>query len=200
MSKGAGALGDFNTADLSTLEEEAQGFDVAQDVTAYANGRGLISPRKPDGFNGEMPDDITAMDDDELGDHLNKMSQYIGWVEHELALAQLKMETALAQYEYKYSRVRLHIKATIETKLTDKDRTDYVIGSPAVKAAKEKIIFSESFYRITRNIRDQAQRNWDTISRRITQRGQEIERMKREGSVAGVPAYNPHRFNRPGHQ
>ena len=194
--RGSGALGD-NTADLTTLEQEAQSLDVTADVYASLVNRGLSSPPKLPGFNGEMPSDITSLDDDELGDLLNKMSLHIGWVEFELMWAHSRLEIATSQYEYKYSRVRLSIKAHTTGKLTDKDRSDYVVSDDSIREAKKQVLFAEAFYRITKNIRDQAQRHWDTISRRITQRGQEVERMKRESSVAGVGAYNARTFQRP---
>jgi hypothetical protein len=72
-----------------------------------------------------------------------------------------------------------------------------VITDPRFNEAKSRVLYTEAVYKLTKTIRDKAQRNWETISRRITQRGQEIDRMKRESNVAGVPIMAGRAFRRP---
>lgn len=182
------------------LEQGARALDVYQDAMANVQSRGIMSPSLPaSGYRGEMPQDLTSLDDDELGDLLNNLSQYTGYVESELAQAQSKLDSAKAQYDYIYAGTRLKVKAAAEGRLTDRDKTDLVITNEKVREAQARVIYAECTYRLTRTIREQAQRNWETVSRRITQRGQEVERMKREHNVAGIQApMRPGGFRRPG--
>jgi hypothetical protein len=67
---------------------------------------------------------------------------------------------------------------------------------PRVVDAQSKALYYEAIYRLTKAAMKNAQRNWDTISRRITQRGQAIERMKREQNVGSIPV-QARAFRRP---
>ena len=195
-----GALGKMDLRPPVDPEAGLAQLDVYKDALAHVQSRGISLPSLPlNGYRGEMPQDLTALDDDELGDLLNNLSQYCGYVENELSISQSKLDTAKAQFDFTYARVRVGVKASIEEKpkLTDRDRTDLVVTEPRVNAAEAKVIYEETVYRLIRTHRDQTQRNWDTVSRRITQRGQEVERMRREGTVAGVPV-SGRTFKRPG--
>lgn len=199
MSRGSGSLGPIGFGPPEDVDEGARALDVYQDAMAHVQSRGINSPVLPaSGYRGEMPQDLTSLDDDELGDLLNNLSQFTGYVESELAQAQAKLDSAKAQYEYIYAGTRLKVKAGSEGRLTDRDKTDLVVTHPSVRDAQAKVLYAESIYRLTRTIREQAQRNWETASRRITQRGQEVERMKREHSVAGIQMPQGRSFRRPG--
>ena len=197
MARGSGSLGSIELRPPEELAFGAKRLDVYQDALTQVQSRGIIAPTLPSsGYKGEMPQDLTGLDDDDLGDLLNNLSQYTGYVESELAQAQAKLDSAKAQFEFTYARVRIGVKLSVEGRLTDRDKTDLVITDPRVVEAQAKVLFTESIYRLTRTIRDQAQRNWETVSRRITQRGQEVERMKREHNVAGIQAPQTGRFFR----
>jgi hypothetical protein len=200
MAKGSGTLGAIELRPPEDLDTGAKRLDVYQDALAQVQSRGIMAPSLPNsGYRGEMPQDLTGLGDDDLGDLLNNLSQYTGYVESELAKAQALVDSAKGQFEFIYARVRIGIKSLSEGRLTDRDKTDLVITDSRVVDAQAKVIYSESVYRLTRTIREQAQRNWETVSRRITQRGQEIERMKRDHNVAGIqgPPQGARHFNRP---
>lgn len=193
-----GALGKMDLRHPADPDEGMSQLDVYKDALSHVQSRGICAPSLPgNNYRGEMPQDLTSMDDDELGDLLNNLSQYCGYVETELSGSQTKLDTAKAQYDFLYARVRVGVKASVEGKMTDRDRTDLVITDPRIVTAQRNALYAEAVYRLTRNVRDQVQRNWDTVSRRITQRGQEVERMRRENNVAGVPSSARH-FRRPG--
>lgn len=200
MAKGSGSLGPINI-DVQTLEElntGAKRLDTYQDALLQVQSRGIIAPTLPtSGYRGEMPQDLTSLDDDDLGDLLNNLSQYTGYVESELAQAQTKLDSAKAQFDFTYAKVRIGVKAAAEGRLTDRDKTDLVITDPRVVEAQASALYAEGIYRLTRTIREQAQRNWETVSRRITQRGQEVERMKRDHNVAGIQAPQGRFYKRP---
>ena len=193
-----GTLGKVDLQDTIEPQEGMVKLDVYKDALAHVESSGLALPALPsNGYKGFMPQDITSLEDDELGDLLNNLSQYCGYIDVELSIAQTKMDIAKSQYEHMYSNTRLRVKAAAEGKMTDRDRTDMVITNRNVVTAQAEMLYEETIYRLTRNIRDQVQRSWETVSRRITQRGQEIDRMKRENSVAGIPA-SGRTFRRPG--
>lgn len=199
MSRGSGTLGAIEVRAPEELDAGARRLDVYQDALSQVQSRGIIAPSLPNsGYRGEMPQDITRLEDDELGDLLNNLSQYTGYVESELAQAQAKLDAAKTQFDFTYARVRIGVKALAEGRITDRDKTDLVITDPRVVESQARVLYSESVYRLTKTIRDQAQRNWETVSRRITQRGQEVERMKRDHNVAGIQHPTGRFFKRPG--
>jgi hypothetical protein len=199
MARGSGSLGAIELRAPEELDVGAKRLDVYQDALMQVQSKGIMAPSLPaSGYRGEMPQDLTGLDDDDLGDLLNNLSQFTGFVESELAQAQAKLDAAKSQFEFTYARVRIGVKALAEGRITDRDKTDLVITDPRVVEAQAKVLYSESIYRLTRTIREQAQRNWETVSRRITQRGQEVERMKRDHNVAGIQAPTGRFYRRPG--
>lgn len=202
MARGSGSIGAIEIRPPEELDTGAKRLDVFQDALAQVQGRGILAPTLPgSGYRGEMPQDLTSLDDDDLGDLLNNLSQYTGFVESELAQAHAKLDSAKAQFDFTYARVRIGVKTMIEGRLTDRDKTDLVVTDPRVVEAQARVLYAESIYRLTRTIREQAQRNWETVSRRITQRGQEVERMKRDHNVAGIqmqPQTGNRFYRRPG--
>jgi hypothetical protein len=150
-------------------------------------------------FRGEMPQSLAAMDDDDLGDLLTKVGEWTAYVEFELAKADTARKQSEAQLNFTKASIRLSLKADQLSgkKLTVSDKNDLMTTHPHVVDATAKAIFDESVYQMMRAIAEKAQRNWDTISRRITQRGQQVERIKRENNVASLPAQTARHFRRP---
>ena len=130
-----------------------------------------------------------------MGVLLADSSQYVGYIEVELAKAEVEMNAAQAALDYVSARIRLTLrglsKEETRGRLSEKDKTDMVITEPRVVEAQKKADYWTAVYRILRAIRDRSQRDWESISRRITQRGQDIQRQVRQGSVAGAPMTPP---------
>jgi len=196
-----------NTGSLGRLDERAQeDLDIGKnklwvydDAVQVVSGKGIAARGKPsNGFAGEMPKDLTGLDDDELGDLLSNMSEYCGYIEEELSLAEAARNSAQAQVEFVKAKVRLQVKATASGRMTERDKNDLVTVDPTVVEATSKSLYHEAIYDLTKKTLNRCQRNWDTISRRITQRGQQIERMKRESNVGGVPIIQSRQYRRPG--
>lgn len=161
--------------------------------------KGLLPVTAPAGYKGEMPHDLTSLDDEELGDLLNHISAWCAYVDYELAQASAQRDASNASMETIMARVRLAYKTDEEgRKLTVQEKSDLVLNDPRVNVAQSKALYCETLYTLTRVYRETAQRNWETVSRRITQRGQEVDRMKRQSNVAGVPASATRAFRRPG--
>jgi hypothetical protein len=170
------------------------------DAMKYIQSQGLTLAGAPrSGYRGEMPSTITSLDDEELGDILNNLSAWCAFIESELAKASIQQDAAKAHLDFTKARVRIALKADEDgKKLTSQDKNDRVETDPRVVEAKSSDLYASSLYILTRTMRDKAQRDWETVSRRITQRGQEVQRIGRETNVAGIPMQTGRSFVRRG--
>ena len=141
------------------------------------------------GFKGDLPPDITAVTDDQLGDLLNNLSQYLGFVEYKLAEAELSMTESNAKKEFIRARVRLNLKGSGE-KMTDKTKNDIVETDATVLSIEREVLYFTGYYDMLKVVRNNVHKNWETVSRRITQRGQAIERQMRGVNVGNIPTPN----------
>lgn len=142
---------------------------------------------------------MTNLDDDALGELLRKAGEWADYVEYQLALFSAEKEGAQAQLEFIQASIRLSLRSDEITgkKYTVAEKTDMMRTDPRVVEAQSKAIRTQAMYELAKSINAKAQRNWDTVSRRITQRGQQIERIKREHNISAVPAAAAQRFHQP---
>lgn len=168
------------------------------DVLHYVHGQlGIPQLQKPGEAIATLPRDLTQLTDDQLGQLLNTLGQWVGYIDQQLATTDGERQSADAYLTFIQARIRIEIKRVSERKLTTQDKNDMMETNPQVVDAKNKAMFWESTYRLTKSLRDSVQLAWETVSRRITQRGQEVDRMRRESSVAGMPEVS-RTFRRPG--
>jgi hypothetical protein len=93
------------------------------------------------------------------------------------------------QLDFVKSRLRIGLKFDSEgKKMAVKDKDDMVEVDPRVVDANAKFLYDNTVYSLTKVLRDKSQRDWETVSRRITQRGQAIDRARRDGNVGGAPS------------
>lgn len=185
----AGALGRLDLIPPEDLAVGSRRLNVYEDALRAITERGLSLAGPPRGYKGEMPQELTSLDDEHLGDLLNNLSAWCAFVECELAKAAASKESAQANLDFIQARVRMALRSDSEgRKLTVQDKNDSVTTDPRVVEAQSQALFRDHVYTLTKTLRDKSQRDWETVSRRITQRGQEVERMKRESNVAGVPS------------
>lgn len=170
--------------DLDSGQQKLGMFGAAiQEMT----NRGLIFPAHPGQYTGQMPPDLTSLTDEQLGNYLNMSGAWCAYVEAELAKAAAAKDCATSELEFVKARVRIAIRATDDKRLTAKDKDDLVATDPRVVSAISKALYTDAIHVMTRALKEKAQRDWETISRRITQRGQEVERMRRQVNVEGIP-------------
>jgi hypothetical protein len=181
------SLGKIDLQPPEDIDTGTRQLDVQQDALRSVYASGLVLPQVPQGYSGEMPGTLTDLDDARLGDLLNKLSGWCSFVDAELAKADSARNEAKARLEFVRARVRIMVKHYEEKKLTNPDKDDLVSTDPRVVTSTGRHLYCEAVYSLTRAIRERAQRNWDTVSRRITQRGQEIERMRRDTNINNVP-------------
>lgn len=187
-------LGPINLTEAKDADVVLKQFDVVDDAKRAVLDKGFIFAKKPtNGFDGQMPRDLTALDDDELGDLLNQLNEWIGWADGEMVAAKLAMDTAQAKVDFLQSHVRLQVRSSGE-KMTGPDKLDMMKNDRRVIDAEARLLFCTGVYDMIRSLVNRAQKSWDTASRRITQRGQDIDRMKRGESVSNMnPIRSPYR-------
>lgn len=162
----------------------------------YVAERGIPIPGPPVGYAGEMPPSIVQLDDNALGELLNHVDQWLAYIDGQLAIADGERASAKATLEFREARIRLSIKANSDKKITVGDKADMATTEPQIVEARQRYLYCEAIYSLMRAARNKAQQNWETVSRRITQRGQESDRGRRESNVAGVPS-SARTFRRP---
>lgn len=182
-----GTLGRIDLMQPEDLDSGQQKLGMFSAAVQEMTNRGLVFPAHPGQYVGQMPSDLTSLTDEQLGNYLNMAGAWCAYVEAELAKAAAAKDCAVSELEFVKARVRIAIKAHDDKKLTAKDKDDLVTTDPRVVVSISKALYTDAIYIMTKALRDKSQRDWETISRRITQRGQEIERMRRQVNVEGIP-------------
>jgi hypothetical protein len=196
-----GVLGNIRLGQPEDIEAINQKLDVYGEAMKSLHDAGLVTPTLPtSGYRGEMPHDTSSLDDEKLGDLLNNLSSWCDYVDSEHAKAVSQHRQAEEMLTSARASVRVKLKADEEgKKLAQKDKDDRVELDRDVVAARQMELYC--FVRLTclRSMREGSQKKWETVSRQITLRGQEVERMRRTESVAGVPMRATRSFTRRGH-
>ena len=72
--------------------------------------------------------------------------------------------------------------------MTMQDKSDLMLNDQRVLDAQAKYLFYFTKANILRALRNKATRAWDSVSRRISQRIAERDRMKRNENVTSTPS------------
>lgn len=197
-----GTLPRITVSAPASLEEGQQVLYIPQQVATYLSQRGLSPMGPPQGnrsYNGILPD-VTNLTDDQLGQLLNEVARMAEYVEEEVVTAEISMLAAEQDMEFIEARLRMSIGSKDENdghKITIQEKNDLVKTNPKFIESRDRFLFYQALYKFTKTRAAVEQRNWDTISRRITQRGQDVDRQRREGNVGNVPTA-ARTFQRPG--
>lgn len=157
--------------------------------------RGFAMPRQPfvattagqQPYRGELPPDLTALRDDELGTTLGLLTEWNNYVQAQLAEVQSNHSQAKAELEFIEAKLRISYQKdpAEHKKRSNPERDDYVGTDPRYVQAKSDCLYWEKIYLYVRAIANAAEQSFSAVSRRITQRGQEIDRMGRNNGVGG---------------
>lgn len=193
----SGSLGRISVLPPEDIDSGQRSLSVSQDVLAAMTQHGFSPAVPPVNYRGEMPDDLTQLDSNRVIELLSRISRWGEYVEDQLALAKIRMNEAEQSLEFVKARIRIGLRSGNETgKLTVQDKNDLVITDPRVVAATRAYTYQMSFYEMLKSMSTSTQRNWDTVSRRLTQLGYDINRQVREHNMSNVPRT----FNRPQQQ
>ena len=156
------------------LETGKLRLNVIADALEDVNRRGLHSRTPVPPYH--LPQ-LTQLDDNDLGDLLSTISTYCAFVEEELAKATMELEAAKSQETFVRARVRIELRD--HTKMKADEAKDLMEVDKRVVDARSATLYAKAVCDLIDVKMKNAQRDWDTVSRRITQRGQEIDRIRR---------------------
>jgi hypothetical protein len=194
-----GILGRLDLLPPESFETIDESMTLAvKDGLEAVSKKGIIHAGRPQGVTGELPADLSSLDDTALGDLLNSLSRWCGYLDTELTLAAAYKKQAEVHLAKTMARVRLTLRVDSDgKKLTDSDKNDQVEVDPRVVEASYQELYHFTVWSVVRGERDKAQKDWDTISRRITQRGQEVNRNRRDINVSNTPVHGRAFVRRP---
>lgn len=182
------SIGSLNLMAPADMEWGKQQLEVANIALQDVARRGFVFPQPPQTqYQGTLPNNIIHLDDNALGDLLSHIAEWLGFAQSELAKARAARNEAEAKMSFVKARIRLAVKATAEKKTSNPEMDDIVTADARYIEAQRNYLYCEAVHDYTRQLVESGQRDWDTVSRRITQRGQDVERMIRGQSVGGAP-------------
>ena len=187
-----GTLGRISVLPAQPHEQVVANFQsvLPQALDAFAQ-RGLNPPQLITGFSGDLPAHITDLTDQQLGEYLSQFSSYCAYLDMEYAKASILKASALGILKQAQALVRISIKSAAaeeRIKLTVDERNDMMEADPRIQQAEFNFQYADAFCDLVRATQEKGQRNWETVSRHITLRGQGVERGRREISAGGIPA------------
>jgi len=170
-------------------QQQAALSALAQRGIMVPNGPPVIMTQAgPQPYQGELPQSLTTLTDEQLGELLNSIARWQEFVQTDLAAAQMSYDNAQIQLEQIEAQLRMIYKYDEgNKKRTEQERKDLMVVDRRYAEARARLFYYECVYRIIKALAHAADKKWDTVSRRITQRQQEIDRGRREVSV-GQPS------------
>jgi hypothetical protein len=166
-----------NKAEIARKELIVKGF-ISPGAPSYNTKSGL----QP--YRGELPD-LTSLSDNQLGVYMSLLSEWNHYTQYQLAESNTQLEKAKAILEHVEAKLRIAYQRDEEgKKRSNPERDDYVRSDKRYIEAQSNVIYWETMYTYIRAIANAAEGAFSAVSRRITQRGQEIDRSNRTGSVS----------------
>ncbi len=137
-------------------------------------------------YRGELPHDLTALTDDHLGYYLGMLSEWNAFVQFQLAEADSQLTCSKAKLVTTEANLRMSYKFDeADKKRTSQEKDDCVHSDVRFIEANSNVIYWETIYRYIKAIAFSAEQAFSAVSRRITQRGQEVDRNRRDGNING---------------
>lgn len=185
-------MAEFEIQNQLPLDDGLNCYRIRDAVIAEYQKRGLPMPPIPTrqvanqvvAYQGDIPQDLTVLSDQDLGHYLSLLSLWINYVGTQMSLARMEKTIAEAQLEFTKATIRLSYKRDEEgKKRTGPEREDMVHCDRRYVEANRTYIFLESFAALIEVVYKSAEQNYNAVSRRITQRGQDTDRGTRGQSV-----------------
>jgi hypothetical protein len=182
-------IGSLNLLAPASIEQGVASLSVAQQALEEVTKRGFRFPSLPQQtYQGVLPPNIVQMTDEQIGSLLNEIATWTSYAETQLSLAKQSRNEMEGKLGFIRARIRVALKASDDhRKLSNPDKDDIVNTDPRVLQAQRDFLYTEAVYDYTKQFVSAAQRDWDTVSRRITQRGQEVERSRRGENISNIP-------------
>lgn len=185
-------MSNFNPNNSMPLEEGQQLYESkAQHALLTLQQMGFGNARLPTDaagvpYQGHIPTNLPDLDDTHLGYYMGLLSEWNNYVQQKLAEANVQLTKAKSILEL----VEAHLRIAYQTDGNDKkrsnpERDDYMTSDRRYVDAKSNVIYWDTLYTSIRAVANSAEQAFAAVSRRITQRGQEIDRGARVGGTTG---------------
>lgn len=137
-------------------------------------------------YQGSIPANLPELNDNELGVYLGLLSEWNNYVQQQLAEASVNFTKAKAILEHVEANLRIAYQIDEnDKKRSNPERDDYMTSDRRFVEAKSNVIYWDTLYTSIKAIANSAEQAFAAVSRRITQRGQEIDRNNRVGGTTG---------------
>lgn len=188
-------MSNFDANPEIKLEEGVSLYEarMAQAIQTLGQ-KGFVMPQPPSyqtsagvmPYRGDLPKDLTSLNDQELGMYMGLVNEWQGYVQSQLAEARSQLDTAKEKVALIEAKLRISYQYDGDgKKRSNPERDDYVGSDRRYVDAKSQVIYYEAIYQYIRAIAISAENSFSAVSRRITQRGQDIERERRNHGVTG---------------
>jgi hypothetical protein len=195
----------FNPSFDIPLEQGLSSYEVYPAALAAIQNLGFNEPPRPMiqtaagpmPYDGSIPGDLNHLNDGELGHLLGLLSQLLHYINWHFGKVFGERQSAVKEFEYTAAKLRLSYKMDDNNKKrTEGEIKDRTVCDSRYIQADSRACYCEAAYRHLSYIQKSVEQNFTAISRRITQRGQDVERGRREGSVQDIKGTPT--FRRPG--
>lgn len=134
--------------------------------------------------DGEIPVDLTALSDRELGKHLGKLSSWITFINTHLSISNVRWVEAKTKMEFAEAKIRLSIpKSDADGKITNPDRDARVQTDLRYLSLKTDFQYWDGIVSYLKPMLESAQQRYAAVSRRISQRHIEVAQHNRGNSA-----------------
>ena len=191
----------FEVSNQMQLQDGLNAYRIQEGVLKAFQERGFKLPDHPQymteqgpaPYQGTIPDDLTVLDDNQLGRYMSLLSGWIEYVSTEVSLADLSRIAAKEQLEFTTSKIRLTYRMDEEgKKRTVQDINDLMRNDPRFVESNRAFLHLEGYYTLIKNKLKAAEQNYKAISRRISQTIADSDRDNRNHSAG------KHRMPTPG--
>lgn len=174
----AGGLAAYSIQQQVMDQYQKGGFSIPHAPQQVLNGQ--VQP-----YRGEIPENISDLTDEQLAQYMNMLSLWLEYVGTQQTLADMAHKEAEAQLDFAEATIRLTYKTDeAGKKRTVQERDDMVHTDVRYIERKSTALYMESYMALVANRYRAASQHYKVVSRRITQRGQEIERGSRNEGAA----------------
>lgn len=177
--------------------------NIIETCKANLAAKGFVEPPQPMimtqagmvPFTGALPPNLPDLTDEQLGVLLGQLSAWAAYVGYHLSVTDMVSNVCKEQLEDTSANLRILYKLDEENrKRTEQERKDMMRIDSRFSKANVRYRYYDSYYEIVKSINEAAIQNYAAVSRRITQRGQDVERDRRSAAIGQSPPV----FRRPG--
>ncbi len=144
------------------------------------------SPAGPVPYQGHVPPNLPDLDDSQLGHQMGLLSEWNNYVQQKLAEASMQLAKSKSILEHVEAQLRIAYQTDEnDKKRSNPERDDYMTCDSRFVQAKSEWLYWDSLYTAIRAVANSAEQAFAAVSRRITQRGQAIDRDNRVGATTG---------------